>query len=238
MNLAVVRPGFIQTSSDAGVEELWPTCSLLERDGLRALVDLAHPGEDPKVLLHALGARGLAPADIAVVLLTHLHPDHIGHKALFRDALFVFHESERLAFYFRGERALQLSGNALVELTPEGLSRPRDMAGWPALDELGQRIYVRHCPGHTPGSLVYFACVDGRVHAIAGDIILDREHFERGAPPGSSWRPELIPEQMRIIAARADVIVPGHGTAFRGRRGRAQEATALREIRGTIGGGR
>ena len=39
-------------------------------------------------LLAALEAKGLEPAQIHAVLFTHLHPDHIGHKDLFRHALF------------------------------------------------------------------------------------------------------------------------------------------------------
>lgn len=217
ITLAVVRPGLIEISRDEGVKESWPTCTLLECAGFRVLVDLGHPGEDPERLLSALRVWGLEPADIHAVLFTHLHPDHIGHKELFSDALFVFHEDERLAFYFKGDRTLRLKGSALLELSPEAFPRPRDSETWPALQTLGRHVYVRHCPGHTPGSLAVFASVGGRVYALAGDLILNRDHCERAVPPGSSWRPELIPEQMRLIAGRADVIVPGHGAPFEGR---------------------
>jgi glyoxylase-like metal-dependent hydrolase (beta-lactamase superfamily II) len=216
--LTVIRPGLIEISRDEGVKESWPSCSLLECAGFRLLVDLGHPKEDPDLLLSALRAQGLEPADIHAVLFTHLHPDHIGHKGLFPDALFVFHREERLAFYFEGDRTLSLEGSALLELSPETFSHPRLSEEWPALRGLGRHVYVRHFPGHTPGSLAVFAFVGGRVHGLAGDIILNRDHGERATPPGSSWKPELIPEQMRLIAARADVIVPGHGDPFECRR--------------------
>lgn len=222
--LTVVRPGLIEISRDEGVKESWPSCSLLECAGFRVLVDLGHPKEGPDQLLSALRAQGLGPADIHAVLFTHLHPDHIGHKGLFPDALFVFHRDERLAFYFEGDRTLRLEGSAMLELRPETFSHPRLSEEWPALRGLGQHVYVRHFPGHTPGSLAVFACAGGRVHAVAGDIILNRDHGERAIPPGSSWKPELIPEQMRLIAARADVIVPGHGDPFECRRPGAQTA--------------
>jgi glyoxylase-like metal-dependent hydrolase (beta-lactamase superfamily II) len=214
VTLAVVRPGLIEISRDEGVKESWSTCTLLECRGFRVLVDLGHPKENPEDLLAALRRRGLEPTDIDAVLFTHLHPDHIGHKGLFSKALFVFHEAERLAFYFKGDRTLKLRGSVLLELSPEGFSRPRVSEEWPSLRALGRQVYVRHCPGHTPGSLVLFACPGERVHALAGDIILSREYHERGIPPGSSWKPELIPDQMRLIGDRADVIVPGHGAPF------------------------
>jgi glyoxylase-like metal-dependent hydrolase (beta-lactamase superfamily II) len=210
----VVRPGLIDVTPQEGVKESWPSSTLMEHDGFRVLVDLAHPGEAPGPLLSALEKRGLAPGDIDAVLFTHLHPDHIGHRDLFRSALFAFHESERLAFYFKDHQTLKLSGSALLELRPGTFARPRYTTDWPRLEVGDRRIYVRHLPGHTPGSLAVFARPGGQVHALAGDIVLDRESFEKGIPPGSSWRPELIPEQMRLLARRADVIVPGHGPPF------------------------
>jgi glyoxylase-like metal-dependent hydrolase (beta-lactamase superfamily II) len=212
----VVRPGLIEITPEDGVKESWPTCTLLECRGFRALVDLGHPREDPERLLSALRGCGVEPADVHAVLFTHLHPDHIGHKDLFPTALFVFHEDERLAFYFRGDRTLRLEGSALLELDPVGLSRPSASERWPDLRALGGRVYARHLPGHTPGSLAFFVCVDGGVHVLAGDVVLNRDHYERTCPPGSSWRPDLIPAQMGLIGDRADVIVPGHGAPFDG----------------------
>jgi len=214
LTLSVVRSGLIDITPQEGVKESWPSSTLIEHDGFRVLVDLAHPAEDPGPLLSALEERHVAPDDIDAVLLTHLHPDHIGHKHLFREALFVFHESERLAFYFKGHRTLRLAGSALLELRPESFARPRYTTEWPQLEVEDPRIYVRHLPGHTPGSLVVFARAEGQVHALAGDIVLNRESFERGIPPGSSWRQELVPDQMRLLARRADVIIPGHGRPF------------------------
>jgi glyoxylase-like metal-dependent hydrolase (beta-lactamase superfamily II) len=214
VTLSVVRAGCIKISRERGVEESWPSCSLLECAGFRLLVDLAHPGESPERLLAALEAKGLEPAQIHAVLFTHLHPDHIGHKDLFRHALFVFHRDERLRFYFKGDRTLELGGSALLELTPRAFSRPRASEEWPSLRNLDRQIYVRHFPGHTPGSLVVFACVGDRVHALAGDVVLSRDYHDREIAPGSSWRPALVTEQMRVVARRAHVIVPGHGTPF------------------------
>jgi N-acyl homoserine lactone hydrolase len=235
VSLTVVRPGLIEISRAEGVKESWPSCSLLECAGFRVLVDLGHPKEDPDLLLSALRAQGLEPADIPAVLFTHLHPDHIGHKELFPDALFVFHQDERLAFYFEGDRTLRLEGSAVLELSPDTFSHPRVSEEWPALQALGQHVYVRHFPGHTPGSLAVFACVGGQVHALAGDIILNRDCGERVTPPGSSWKPHLIPDQMRLIAARADVVVPGHGAPFECGRFRTREPRRRSADRGSAG---
>ena len=144
VELAVIRPGLIEISPGEGVREWWPSCSLIECAAFRTLVDLGHPKEDPEPLLAALRARGLGPPDIHAVLFTHLHPDHIGHKDLFPDALFVFHDDERLGFYFRGDRTLRLKGSAVLELRPESFASPRYSDEVPELRGLGGRLYVRH----------------------------------------------------------------------------------------------
>jgi glyoxylase-like metal-dependent hydrolase (beta-lactamase superfamily II) len=222
--VTLVRPGRIEVSPEEGVKESWPSCTLLEHRGFRVLVDLAHPGESPALLLAALHRHGLEPKDVAAVLFTHLHPDHIGHKDLFSRAVFVFHQAERLGFYFRDDRTVRLTSSVLLELDPEAFEAPVAAPEWPAPSTLGSRVYVRHLPGHTPGSLAVFASAGGQLHALAGDVVLSREHLERGHVPGSSWKPERIPAQMKLIADHADRIVPGHGAPFELSRPRSRAA--------------
>ena len=148
-----------------------------------------------------------------MVLLTHLHPDHIGHKDLFPGALFMFHKDERLSFYFKENKNFKLEGGVIFELLVDGVFRYVDIV--PDLHNLGNCIYVRHCPGHTKGSLVIFACIEGLVHAFVGGIFLNKSYYDRWEPPGMSWKQERIYEHMAFIKENADVIVPGHGTPFR-----------------------
>jgi glyoxylase-like metal-dependent hydrolase (beta-lactamase superfamily II) len=59
---------------------------VLELDGVTVVVDtgLGPPGDDPFMperdgrLPAELAAAGVAPADVDLVVLTHLHPDHVG----------------------------------------------------------------------------------------------------------------------------------------------------------------
>jgi len=208
-----VQNGTFEMTPETGVTDNRPTSSLIRSEGLNVLIDLDHPIKESSDLVDALASLGVTPQQINVVLLTHLHPDHIGHKDLFPGALFMFHKDERLSFYFKENRNLQLEGDVIFELSVDGVFRYVDVV--PDLHDLGNCIYIRHCPGHTKGSLVIFACIDGRVHAFVGGIFLNKAYYDRWEPPGMSWKQERIYEHMAFIKENADVIVPGHGTPFR-----------------------
>jgi len=213
LQFRIVQNGTFEMTPETGVTDNRPTSSLIRSEGLNVLIDLDHPIKESSDLVDALASLGVTPQQINVVLLTHLHPDHIGHKDLFPGALFMFHKDERLSFYFKENRNLQLEGDVIFELSVDGVFRYVDVV--PDLHDLGNCIYIRHCPGHTKGSLVIFACIDGRVHAFVGGIFLNKAYYDRWEPPGMSWKQERIYEHMAFIKENADVIVPGHGTPFR-----------------------
>ncbi len=214
LKFMLIQSGLIEITPEEGVKDSRPTSSLLENNGFQAVIDTEHPKEDGAEYMAALKRRDVNPADIPCVLFTHLHPDHFGHKDLFPGATFVFHKDERLGFYFKNDKTLVLQGSSLFELSPAGLARPEYVTGDPDLAGLGTRVYIRHTPGHTPGSMVIFARIDGLVHAWAGDIFLNQAYFDAWQPPGSSWDRQRIFEHMEYIRDRADVIIPGHGAPF------------------------
>jgi len=124
LRIEIVQQGAIALSPEGGVTDWRPTCSLLDNDGFRVLVDLEHPKEDGSAFKHGLRRLGLGCSDIHGVIFTHLHPDHIGHKDLLPRAVFMFHQAERLAFFFQNDRTVQLEGSALIELCPRGFEQP------------------------------------------------------------------------------------------------------------------
>lgn len=219
MQLKIVQNGTFVMTPEKGMIENRPTCSLIESEGWNilknwnVLIDLDHPVKDRFDLVNALASYNVTPEQINVVILTHLHPDHIGHKDLFPHALFIFHKDERLSFHFKNNQTLKLEKDAVYELSDDGW--PHYVESVPDLKKLGNNIYIRHCPGHTKGSLVIFACIDGLVYAIVGGTFLNRDYYEKWQPPGMSWKQEMIYDHMKFIKDNADVIVPGHGEPFR-----------------------
>jgi glyoxylase-like metal-dependent hydrolase (beta-lactamase superfamily II) len=210
----LIQPGRIEITPEEGVKDSRPTSSLLRYSDYKVVVDTEHPKEDGTEYAAACGHLGLSPAEVNCVIFTHLHPDHFGHKDLFRRATFIFHKDDRFGFYFRSDLKIVLEGSALIDLSRGAGFQPVYIGCEPDLRTLGSRLYVRHSPGHTPGSLMIFAAIGGLVHAWVGDVFLNKTYFEEWKPPGSSWDQERIYEHMRYVRDRADVVIPGHGSPF------------------------
>jgi glyoxylase-like metal-dependent hydrolase (beta-lactamase superfamily II) len=214
LQFSLIQEGLIEITAAEGVRDSRPTSSMLSHDGFRMVIDTEHPKEDGTEYVAAFERLGLAPQEIDAVIFTHLHPDHFGHKNLFPRATFLFHKDERMSFYFKNERKVVLQGDALLELSPAGISRPEYVNAGPDLRNLGDRIYVRLAPGHTPGSIMIFAAISGRIHAWVGDTFLNEAYFAEFKPPGSSWDQQRVYDHMAYARGAADVIVPGHGLPF------------------------
>jgi glyoxylase-like metal-dependent hydrolase (beta-lactamase superfamily II) len=214
LRFVLIQPGLIEITPEEGVKDSRPTSPLLENGAFRVVIDTEHPKEDGTQYVAAFKRLGLSPADIDCVILTHLHPDHFGHKHLFPNATFVFHKDERLGFYFKNDRRVMLQGSALLDLSAAGLARPEYANHEPDLHNLGTRVFIRHAPGHTPGSVMIFASIDGIVHAWVENTFLNKAYFDEWEPPGSSWSQERVYEHMAYARDSANVIVPGHGPPF------------------------
>jgi glyoxylase-like metal-dependent hydrolase (beta-lactamase superfamily II) len=215
LQFELIQPGRIEITPEEGVKDSRPSSSLLQSGNCRTVIDTEHPKEDGREYVAAFRRLGLTPADVNCVVFTHLHPDHFGHKELFRNAVFVYHKDDKFGFYFKNDRRIVLEGNALLDVAAGSAARPAYVERDPDLHRLGSRIFIRHTPGHTPGSLVIFAFIAGLVHAWVGDVFLNQEYFDSWQPPGSSWDQRRIYAHMEYVKARADIIIPGHGAPFR-----------------------
>jgi hydroxyacylglutathione hydrolase len=167
-----------------------------------ALVD---PGGDAERIRQTLKQLNLTPAQI---LLTHGHLDHVGAAA-------------ELAAYYQ----VPIVGpHKLDTYWLEGLPLQSQMFGLPEctvftpdrwLEEgetvsVGQvTLEVLHCPGHTPGHIVFFDRTGGLL--ISGDVIFNggvgRSDFPRGN------HQHLIESiKTKLLPLGDDVsFVPGHG---------------------------
>jgi len=152
-------------------------CSLLvdERSNKAAVVD---PGGDLGRILEALERSG---AELEKILLTHGHIDHCGATAELRRLTGVPVEGPQRDDRFWIE---QLPAQGLRFGFPrlEAFEPDRWLEGGERLRVGETTLEVRHCPGHTPGHVVFFA-PEERL-ALVGDVLfagsIGRTDFPRG----------------------------------------------------------
>ncbi len=160
--------------------------------------------------------RQLRGLPMAMMALTHAHPDHQGaaHEAcVHRKVPLACHEAD--ADVMEGRRPMG-PNNWLVKILRRMFAGPPHPVSvrFKGGEMLGQWEVV-HAPGHTPGHVVYFRHTD-RV-AILGDVI--RNASLRGGWGRLAYTPDVFNESpagarqaVRVLAAlRPRLLLPGHG---------------------------
>ena len=142
-------------------------------------------------ILDPLARLGHGVDDVTHVVLTHHHPDHAVNSALFPNAELV----DSWARY-RGDQWLDHGGDG---------------------HRLSQHTWITLTPGHTQEDLTFMAETDDGVVACTHTWW----HADRTpeVDPLAEDQAALEASRRRILA-EADIVVPGHGEAFRTRRAR------------------
>lgn len=129
-------------------------CSLIwcEQTRLAALVD---PGGDAEKIKQEVDASGLT---LMQILLTHGHLDHVGAAAELAQhyGVPVFGPEKEDEFWLQGLPA-QSRMFGLEECQP--LTPDRWLNEGDTISIGNVTLQVLHCPGHTPGHVVFFECV-------------------------------------------------------------------------------
>lgn len=147
------------------VTPLQQNCTLLWDDATKRawVID---PGGDVQRIRDAIEELGLV---VERILLTHGHIDHAGGAAMLRDALPgvpLEGPDERDAFLLDD---LEDQGRRFGIADARNVRPDRFLAEGDTLELGGHRFDVLHCPGHTPGHLVFVDRAGGL--AIVGDVL-------------------------------------------------------------------
>jgi hydroxyacylglutathione hydrolase len=203
-------------------------CSLVwcERTRKAALID---PGGEPDRLLAAVAQHELV---VEKLLVTHAHIDHAGAVADVARRLDVPIEGPQRADQFWID-LLPQQGQSYGFPLAESFTPDRWLEDGDAVTVGEEQFEVRHCPGHTPGHVVFFHA--GARLAFVGDVLfqgsIGRTDFPRGdhATLLESIRTRLWPLGDDVT------FVPGHGpTSTFGHERRTNPFVADR-LRGDIG---
>lgn len=193
-------------------------------------------GGGPEPLRDGLAARGVEPADVDYVILTHLHHDHASNNGLFPEAEFLVQRTELEA--------------AAAPLPP--LARTYDDENTASLDDvdltvvdggyrLREGIELLHTPGHTEGMQSVIVQTDDGPHALVSDLAYCRQNLDPSATSvvdGNGDTIETTPVEYDYIAPGIHVdlracyesidrlkervgedgtLIPGHDGAILGR---------------------
>lgn len=168
-------------------------------DGLVLVVD---PGSDGATISAALGDTG---GELAGILLTHAHLDHIGAVAELRasfDVPVYLHPADRPLYDRASEQAAAFGLSVDAPPPPD-----RDLAHGDRLTFGDLTLDVRHAPGHSPGGVVFV----GDREALVGDCVFAGS-IGRTDLPGGDTRTLLQSIRAQILTLPPDTILhPGHG---------------------------
>jgi N-acyl homoserine lactone hydrolase len=182
--------------------------SLIESEAGRVLFDCGHVGRR-RALLSALSDRGLSPADIDVVVLSHGHWDHLQNADLFDHSRLLVHADELR--YLEAPSKYDLGTPKWARAVFEGLDLRTTGDG----DELVPGVSVVDLPGHTPGSIGLAVATDGGTEVLAGDAVPTAGVLLSRQPLGRSFDSAKAEASIARVAALADIVHPGHDRPFR-----------------------
>jgi glyoxylase-like metal-dependent hydrolase (beta-lactamase superfamily II) len=157
----------------------------LVRDGDRAIVVDPGMAANAAAILDPLAKLGVRPDDVTDVVLSHHHPDHTLYAGLFPNAAVHDHWA-----IYRGTDWEDSDCDGRV-LTPS--------------------VQLARTPGHTAQDLVLLA-------GTPDGVVVTTHSWFRADSSAEDEDPddlEQLRESRRRILEVADLIVPGHGPAFR-----------------------
>lgn len=226
--IIVDKGAYITRGIDIGKEVEIPATAWYLTDGHRkimvdigmcqtSLADWHHHGswQEPGEAVHErLQALGVDPAEIELIIFTHLHWDHCHNLDQFPNARFLVNAREY-------EFALDPIPPYYKSYEHHKLGKRAPFVGIPFETLDGEKqilpgILVFPTPGHSPGHQSVAVDTEGGMHVIAGDAVFSYDNLQ----PASEHLPFTILGRFTdIIAAwrsleeivkRADVVLPGH----------------------------
>lgn len=155
----------------------------------------------------ALSKVGVKPEEIDLVILTHLHHDHIGHNELFTNATFIAQNDELplalapprsgFLFYYKEFAHHVLNVIDRMELIDGD-------------KKITEGVEVWKMGGHSPGLMSVIVETDAGRIAIASDLVYDYKNLELDLPIGTYWNMKEVTNAYQRLRLATDIVLPNH----------------------------
>lgn len=184
-------------------------------------------GTEYERVLDAMERVGVAPADLELVALTHVHLDHAGGAGFLAEACpnatVAVHESgarhlvdpDRLVAGTKAAVGEQWQHYTEPEPVPE--DRIRELTDGDELDLGDRRFRVHHAPGHAPHQVVFENPAESTVFTgdAAGIYVPGHDAVIETTPPSNFDLEQCLEDTRTIAALDPSVLCYGHFGAAR-----------------------
>ena len=188
---------------------------------------------------------GYNPADVSLVINTHLHQDHVGGNRLFTNARILVSRRE-LVYEADFNQLLQETGDPIATLRSLGrlVHESDDRLAWdwkrlaeqyPTPSLVGDRAQLEfledepslppqisfiRVPGHSIDSQAILLQGSCRTALVTGDALYHRDLWREVPFVGINYSDEMYRKNAERIARFPGIIIPGHDHAFCNMNGR------------------
>lgn len=178
-----------------GKLQIGATATLIKSDK-NILVDTGY-FEDKDTLISALAEEKLAPDQIDIVIITHMHLDHVVNTYLFENAKIFCKLRKDYIGQYHVPKEKSVQRIEIVDGT-----------------EIAKDVSILLTPGHTEDHMSVLVKTEKGNVVIAGDAIADKSFVELSVAPPLATDFRDYDESRKKIIAVADYIIPGHGDMF------------------------
>jgi glyoxylase-like metal-dependent hydrolase (beta-lactamase superfamily II) len=203
-NLWQVGGGHLTGPEDAAI--------YLVRFGVQAVLIDSGCGDSHNRLVEYISAAIPEDVEITYLLLTHCHYDHVGGAAALKKQYgckIVAHQLDA-AYLEAGDSQVTAASWYGAQMTP--LTIDHKIEGQKEIFNVGNgEVLAYHCPGHSPGSLVYLVKREDHKILFGQDV---------HGPLDSSFlsnRKDYMRSLKFMMALNADILCEGHFGIYKGR---------------------
>lgn len=191
---------------DTGLGDIDEVSEMQSRYG----VDFVASRTPDQDLIAGLARHGVSPEDVDIVVLTHLHFDHVGNNEAFPNATFIVQRDElpqathppHFCMFYYPEYTYKVDTIRDRLQVVDG-----DV-------EIDPSVRLVKIGGHTPGCMVVMIRTDVGTVCLTSDVMYNYRNLELNWPMGSFWDlPDLMAGYDRLHR-EADIIVPEHDWQF------------------------